>query len=416
MTPSFNCVTVSSPMRSAETLQQLAAPLLDRLAGLGGRPAPEAVVDRPEPLLILVLTGGTEHQALRLIESRHQAGQTGPTLLLAHSGQNSLAASMEILARLHQDGRRGRILFVEDAARESGWDEVAAAIGDDLAFHWLRRARLGLIGAPSDWLVASAPAAEVITRQWGPAVVPVPLPELAARFRQASPEQARQSAETLCAQARDLGEPPHAEIVDACRMHQALSDLCGQYRLDALALRCFDLVIQDRVAGCLALARLNDAGLPSACEGDLCSAVGLMWVHALLGQVGWMANPTGLGQGGRLRLAHCTAPLGLLTQFRLRSHFESGCSVAIEGELAPGPVTLLRLGGRQLEQLWLAEGSIESISGREDGCRTQVQVHLPEPAAAQPLRSPLGNHLVLVRGGYGRRLQNWADLYRPAAL
>ena len=414
MPPALNCVTVASTLRSEEARQRLAAPFLERLANFDVRLSTAAAADRPEPLLVLVLTGGTEHEALQLLERRRLAGQAGPALLLAHAGQNSLAAAMEILARLHQDRQPGRILCVEDASDAAGWDAAAEALRDDVAYHRLRQARLGLIGTPSDWLVASSPSPEDVTRRWGPAVVPVPLPELADRFRQVAPGQVRESAEWLRAQAADIGEPGQSEIVDACRMHLALLALRADYRLDALALRCFDLVLEERVAGCLALALLGDSGVPAACEGDLCSAVGLLWSRVLLGQTGWMANPNSLNPvSGLLRLAHCTAPLGLLTRFRLRSHFESGCSVAIEGEVAPGPVTLLRVGGRQLEQLWLAEGILQAADHREDGCRTQVQVQLTGPEAGQLLRRPLGNHLVLVPGRHARRLRDWADLYRP---
>ena len=45
-------------------------------------------------------------------------------------------------------------------------------------------------------------------------------------------------------------------------------------RLDAVAVRCFDLVTARGTTGCLALSALNDAGRVAACEGDLASAVG----------------------------------------------------------------------------------------------------------------------------------------------
>jgi hypothetical protein len=55
---------------------------------------------------ILVLTGGVEREVLKLVSQT-----PSPTLLLAHPGQNSLPACLEILARIRQNGGEGRILF-----------------------------------------------------------------------------------------------------------------------------------------------------------------------------------------------------------------------------------------------------------------------------------------------------------------
>lgn len=40
-------------------------------------------------------------------------------------------------------------------------------------WHQLHRSRIGLVGAPSDWLVASAPSSEVVRAAWGPSLVDV---------------------------------------------------------------------------------------------------------------------------------------------------------------------------------------------------------------------------------------------------
>ena len=43
--------------------------------------------------------------------------------------------------------------------------------------------------------------------------------------------------------------------------------------------------------GCLALALLNDEGIPAGCEGDLQSIFTLLIAKTLTGQAGFMANP-----------------------------------------------------------------------------------------------------------------------------
>lgn len=56
------------------------------------------------------------------------------------------------------------------------------------------------------------------------------------------------------------------------------------------------------------------------------------------------------------------------------THFESGLGVAIQGQMPPGPATLLRIGGRRLERLWVEEGEVSEALDLWSPhlCRTQV--------------------------------------------
>ena len=122
-----------------------------------------------------------------------------------------------------------------------------------------------------------------------------------------------------------------------------------------------------------------------------------------------MANPAQLDPArNAMWLAHCTVPRTLVESYRLRSHFESGLGVGIQGTLPAGPVTLLRIGGKSLEQLWLAEGDLLRSGDAENLCRTQAEVQLTRGGnVTDLLRAPLGNHLVLVPGHHLDRLQSW---------
>lgn len=128
--------------------------------------------------------------------------------------------------------------------------------------------------------------------------------------------------------------------------------------------------------------------------------VGLMCAQAITGGPGFLANPADIDpKGERVVLAHCTVPLSLAEGYRLRSHFESGMGLAVEGRLRKGPYTLVRFGGKGLEQGFFVEGSVlpEEV-GREDLCRTQVAFKAPKGALRRLLREPLGNHHVLIPG------------------
>ena len=122
-----------------------------------------------------------------------------------------------------------------------------------------------------------------------------------------------------------------------------------------------------------------------------------------------MANPAQIdSKSNTLWLAHCTVPRKLVEDYRLRSHFESGLGVGIQGTLPKGPVTLLRIGGRGMDRLWLAEGEILRSGDAENLCRTQVEIRLTNGGTVTDLlRTPLGNHIVLVLGHHLDRLQRW---------
>lgn len=70
-------------------------------------------------------------------------------------------------------------------------------------------------------------------------------------------------------------------------------------------------------------------------------------------------------------------------------------------------MTLVRIGGRDLDRLWLAEGEALPTDTLEGLCRTQVTVRIGSDAVSELLDHPLGNHLVLVPGHHRARLLDW---------
>jgi L-fucose isomerase-like protein len=201
------------------------------------------------------------------------------------------------------------------------------------------------------------------------------------------------------------------------RVYLALKETVEQYKLDSVTVRCFDLVLDLETTGCFALAQLNDEGIVAGCEGDVVSTLGQLWVHELVGEIPWMANPAQVDETrNALWLAHCTVPRTIVEDYCLRSHFESGLGVAIQGQLPAGPVTLLRIGGRNLDRLWLAEGELLQAGSAENLCRTQAEIRLhADYDVRELLRAPLGNHVVLFAGHHLARLQTWHQTIIKAA-
>ncbi len=413
----FGFIPVVSTLHNEEALNRLIANYVPTCERIGGKRWRTEGVGRHAPLLLFVVTGGTEQRILALWEKRRKTMAGEQVFLLAHPGHNSLPASLEVLARLQQEGTPGRILYLSSPEDAAGIAQVEAALRDLETYRFLRQARIGLVGQPSDWLVASSPTPATVQETWGPKIKPIPMEMLYEAMEAVSPQEIPHLVEELVATAEEVREPDRAEIEDAVRVYLGLRRLVEQHQLSALTLRCFDLVVQLKTTACFALAQLNDEGCIAGCEGDVTSTVGMLWAYHLLGQLPWMANPVQLDEANNtLWLAHCTVPRRLVRRYRLRSHFESGLGVGLQGEIPPGPVTLLRIGGVRMERVWLAEGELVRSGDAEDLCRTQAKVRLTQGAVSDLLRAPLGNHLVLVPGHHAGRLRSWwATMLRSQA-
>ncbi len=359
------------------------------------------------PFAVLVLTGGSEAKVLAAWRARQQLVPGEPLLLVTHAGHNSLPAALEALARLRRDGARARIVMVQpdDVANGNG-HSVRNAVHDIAVWHALHASRLGVLGDPSEWLVASIPNDAAVTQRWGTTLVRTPLRPVIDRFEDNIDAPI---AEPVRVRARHHRHEPHpADVETAARFEPVLSDVVAEQRLDAVTVRCFDLVTDAYTSGCLALSALNDRGVVAGCEGDVASAMALLWLRHLLGRIGWMANPSAIHEStGVIELAHCTVPLSLTDGYELQTHFESGIGVGIAGTFPPGPVTVVRLGGDELEQLWCADGEALPTTPRPGRCRTQVDISVAPERAGELLTAPLGNHLVVVPGHHAQEIVAW---------
>lgn len=359
--------------------------------------------------LIYVRTGGTEGIFRRLLPEL-QRRSPRPFYLLTSGQSNSLAASMEILSYLRQQGLEGEILHGQASY-------IAGRIGQLLqvaeARERLRGCRLGVVGQPSDWLISSHADSKLVLDRLGVELVDIPMQELTSLL--ASP-QGHPLAEPS-EEKDDAGLPP-VTMYDAAKneairralpgaeaIYRALRTLVGRHALQGFTLRCFDLLTAVHNTGCLALARLNAEGIVAGCEGDVPTLLSMVVARALTGASSFQANPARIDpQTGEILLAHCTIPLDMVERYELDTHFESGIGVGIRGYVDAGPVTLFKLSG-DLSRIFVEEGQLLCSQSQPDLCRTQLVVRLSHAdRSAQLLAAPIGNHHVLLRGHHAAQL------------
>jgi len=391
-------VTHASSLHDAKQLDALKSELVADLRAAADFDIEEVKKPSGDCLsVILVLTGGVERDVLKTV-----AQLPPPAILIAHPGHNSLPASLEILARIRRDGGDGRILFGNAAgiATELQLELV-------LANTWkaLRFSRVGLIGEPSEWLVASDVDPAFLKGRLAIDLITIDIKELMENIRTAT--VSRKELAEFTREAKGILGPTPEDIREAITVYRGLRALVDEHRLAACSVRCFDLVTDMHTTGCYALSRLNDEGIPAGCEGDLQSLFSLYIASLLSGQVAFMGNIASIDSENQVvGLAHCMCPLSMAMHYTVYTHFESDLGIGISGTFPEGSYTMFRLGGERLDHLFVREGLLENHEFRKDLCRTQLRLRMSEPLD-KLLHSPLGNHHILIPGHHRNAIQRF---------
>ena len=336
--------------------------------------------------LIYVRTGGAEGIFKALLPEMLARG-TERYYLLTSGKSNSLAASLEILSYLRQQGLKGEVLHGSDAYVARRIQDLARVRE---AREQLRGMRIGVIGQPSDWLIASHASPMAILDKLGVRMVEVPMEELLVEIRRAQGEPAPAEQE-MAPEVREA-------YPGAVQIYKALRVLVEKYELSAFTLRCFDLLTTVGNTGCLALACFNSEGVPASCEGDVPALLSMMISHALTGVSGFQANPARIdAESGEMLFAHCTIPFNMVENWQFDTHFESGIGVGIHGLFPEGPVTVFKVSG-DLGRHFAAEGELLGNQYEPNLCRTQVILRLRPEDARYFLQDPIGNHHIIIPG------------------
>ena len=347
--------------------------------------------------VIFVRTGGTEGLFRQLLpQLQRQSGR--PFRLLTSGQSNSLAASMEILSFLRQQGLKGEIIHGNPAYVNRRLT-VLAAVGE--AVGGLRGTRLGIIGPPSDWLISSHVDAAVPQRALGITLEEIGIGELVEAVG-----NVRDDNDAWLEGLSETTEAVRKAVPGAMKIYHALRAIVERHRLNGFTLRCFDLLTALKNTGCAALARLNGEGIVAGCEGDVPAMLTMHVAQHLTGMTGFQANPATIDPAtGELLMAHCTIPLNLVERYELDTHFESGIGVAIRGYMKEGAVTIFKL-SPDLRRHFVAEGTLVRNQAEPNLCRTQQVIRLADKSqAAYFLTRPIGNHHIVLPGHHGDLLR-----------
>ena len=353
------------------------------------------------PDAVMIATGGVENLFKRIweaidVEMMCAPSRTKTVTMIADGRNNSLAASLEILTYLGNIGVEGKILHGTN-------DEIVSTVVETFQETSLR-GRIGLFGQPSDWLIASGVDRDYLRQRYGIETIDINLQRLIDGIKTIPQTEAEKVAQTLVKHAKAVKEPTSADMLEAAKAYLAIKRICQEERLDAMTIRCFDIVKTCGTTSCLALALLNDEGIVAGCEGDMQTLLSMYLAKRLCGEVAFMANPSQLTDQSSV-LAHCTIPLTMCDETTIRSHFESGIGVAIQGLLPLTDYTLFKWGGPKLDRYFVTEAKAIEMPYNNHFCRTQITLNVN--LKPYLLQHSIGNHHVIIRGRHADQIRQF---------
>ena len=338
--------------------------------------------------IYFVETGGSENLFLKYFENIKT-----PVVLLSNGQNNSLPASLEIKSYCSIHDIPAVILTGDEKKIASVLKPLARAI---MAKDSLKDNNLGLVGEPSDWLIASQVSDEDAKNIFGVNLIHISMDEFKSEIDKKELLKIPHISD-LKAKCKDK------EVLDgACYIYSALKRLIAKYDLKGLTVRCFDLLGIYKNTSCLALALLNEEGITATCEGDVPSMLTMHLARALTGRSSFQANPSYFNQEKNTVLfAHCTLPINMTSDYELTTHFESGLGIGIKGTMHVGEVTVCKVFINQkhnLDNCVALQGNIKENLSLANYCRTQINVEFSQYDLMSILREDFGNHMIICYG------------------
>ena len=435
----INLSLISSSLHNITELSQKRMEVIEALKALGdvsifknSSPASCGIESATEEIVNVayILTGGTESLFIKLFGEN--CSRLGNITIISDAYHNSLAASQEICTWLYNNGVQHRHIHIPLHSPDATLNRLptllctespapqmcecnagVAATSADALVKALSGCTIGLIGEASPWLIASGIDKEALSERCGVSFREISIGTLTDKYlgyrelwknHTLSAGARAELDEVLCRFSCSLeGDRTAEDLSDAAIMYLALASICKEEHLDAVTVKCFDLLSSCKTTACLALALLNDNGIIAGCEGDIPSICTMLAIYKALGRPSFMANPASIDSDNlSIDFAHCTIPTVMVESCTLPSHFESGIGIGINGEVPLGNYTLCKLSGKTLERSLICNGRLVKGEYLSNRCRTQVRFIFETKAEFDAFcKARVGNHIILFKRADG---------------
>jgi hypothetical protein len=128
----------------------------------------------------------------------------------------------------------------------------------------------------------------------------------------ANSPKARELALSCISHARYVHGVTEEDVINGARSYYAVTSLLEREKADAVTMDCLGVLGPRKISlPCLAWSRLNDAGIPAACEGDLEACLTHCVVQYLFDKPAFQQDPVAETARGCLIGSHCSCPTRL---------------------------------------------------------------------------------------------------------
>ncbi len=340
-------------------------------------PSGNYTLTETDPAVLFFLTGGTEQAAIKQVS----AGQF--YVLIGSRHDNAYASATEVKAYLNSKNIHSVLLDEEETETEAFLQDLLFI---QEAIKSLQGKKLGLIGQVSGWLISSDIPSDILKSKLGIDLIVIPWSELPhfSEFKASDPFLGSFSG------------VKNFDLTETAKVSELLKNTILKWDLDAITVECFPLVKKDSVTACLPLAKFNNEGIPAGCEGDLTAIAGMMLCKELTGIIPWIAN-INKATDEVCMFSHCTIAPGLVNDYTVKTHFETGLGTAIAGNFKSDLITIFRF-DNNLSKAFIATANITDRPKSATACRTQIEVKLTAGEVKLLKQHPLGNHHLIFPG------------------
>ena len=333
--------------------------------------------------IIFIESGGSESEFVKIFDKLEE-----PIILLSNGKNNSLPDSLEIKTYISQKNKSCLLLTGDESQIATGIRNASCIYG---AIRSLNNTNLGVIGKPSDWLIASQVDYQLVKEKYGVNLIDIPMLELEIELKKNEPSDIPHYDQLV-------KRFKNKETLDgALKFYSALRRIITRYNLSGFTLRCFDLLGPYKNTACLAFSLLNEQGITAACEGDVPSLLTMHFVRALTNMPSFQSNPSSINFAeNSILFAHCTLPLNMVQKYTLTTHFESGLGIGIKGEMPLGKVSVLKLApSLKCDDSVAFSGTIKKNLSLPNYCRTQIEVEPEDGGMFSIIKDNFGNHIII---------------------
>jgi L-fucose isomerase-like protein len=335
-------------------------------------------------VLAALLTGGTSSLSYRMLH-----GINKPIVLLAHNKHNSLASALS--ARMRFQSGHDKVLLLHFKDKNDLLMKFSAMYRGFIAAYNLRRIRILEIND----LDRISDSGSLFKSRIGGEIIHVKYDEL-WRVLERMPRDELVNIRKYVSEYIDLSGINDEYLEKILSIYYALRKMVEEYGVNAVVIDCFPFVIKYHVTPCLAVAMLNNDGIPTACENDYYSLIPLYISLALTGNPGWIANPSGVTSDGYLRFAHCTIAPGLGKDCFLTPHFETGYPYGVVCRFKNEKLLFMRFTSNYSKLVVYRGKRVRSGLLEPGYCRTQLVIDTGPYSPERFIEEAIGNHHVFM--------------------